>query len=158
MSQMEMNQQERSGGRTVTLKETRWVSRSQAEVFAYVADFTNSQEWDPGVTAARRLDETPLGVGSKFELLVKFGASVIPMVYEITEYEPSERVVLSGRGENLDAIDEIRLGTHDNMTVIEYRADLTFHGFLRHVIPLMRRSLGKVATRALDGMVEAIEK
>ena len=32
--------------------------------FDYVADFANSQEWDPGVATAERLDDGPVGVGT----------------------------------------------------------------------------------------------
>ncbi|MGB7861540.1 MAG: SRPBCC family protein, partial [Acidimicrobiia bacterium] len=87
------------------LEEKRWVERAQEEVFQYTADFSNIQEWDPGVVSSKKTTAGPVGLGAKFELEVKFGSGTIPMVYEITEFEPNTRVVLVGSGEKLDAVD-----------------------------------------------------
>ena len=54
------------------------------ETFAYVADFANSQEWDPGVASAERLDDGPVGVGARYRLGVRLGRRVAPMEYRIT--------------------------------------------------------------------------
>ena len=80
------------------------------------------------------------------------------MVYEITEYEPSDRVVLVGRGDKLVAVDEIRFSRHDNMTVIDYTADLTFLNWYRHVTRSMGSSLKKVGTKALDGLAAKLNR
>jgi hypothetical protein len=142
----------------VRLVEQRWVERAQDEAFVYTADFSNIEDWDPGVVSSRRLDRGPLGVGSRFELEVEFGRSTMPMVYEITEYEPNDRVVLVGRGDKLDAVDEIRFSRHDNMTVIDYTADLTFLNWFRHVTRFMGPSLKKVGTSALDGLAAQLDR
>ena len=64
------------------------------EAFAYVADFANSQEWDPGVATAERLDPGPVGVGSRYRLGVRMGGRVAPMEYRISVFESPTRVVL----------------------------------------------------------------
>ena len=144
--------------KAVRLIEQRWVERAQAEAFFYTADFSNIADWDPGVVSSRRLGQGPLGVGSRFELEVEFGSGTMPMVYEITEYEPSDRVVLTGRGDKLVAIDEIRFSQHDNMTVIDYTADLTFLNWFRHFTRFMGSSLKKVGTKALDGLAAELDR
>ena len=144
--------------KAVRLVEQRCVERAQDEAFIYTADFSNIEDWDPGVVSSRRLGQGPVGVGAQFELEVKFGGGTMPMVYEITEYEPSDRVVLVGRGDKLIAVDEIRFARHDNMTVIDYTADLTFLNWFRHLTRFIGPSLKKVGTKALDGLAAELDR
>jgi carbon monoxide dehydrogenase subunit G len=139
------------------LQEQRSVNRPQAEVFAYTADFSNIENWDPGVTRSRKVGDEPVGPGTKFDLDVRFGASTIPMVYEISVYEPDERVVLIGKGDKLDAVDEIRFRTEGDQTIIDYSADLTFHNWIKYVVPVLAPMLKRVGTRAVDGLVAALD-
>ena len=138
------------------LHEQRTVDRPQGEVFEYTADFSHIDQWDPGVATSRKLGDEPLGVGSRFDVEARFGTSTIPMVYEITVFEPNERVVLVGKGDTLEAVDEIRFQTEGGRTLIDYTADLTFHSWIRFVIPLMSPLLKRVGTRALDGLAAAL--
>jgi uncharacterized protein YndB with AHSA1/START domain len=76
------------------LQGTRRIARDRVEVFDYTADFSHLEDWDPGVEASRRLGEGPVQSGSRFEVKAKFGTATLPMIYEISLYEPPERVVL----------------------------------------------------------------
>lgn len=139
------------------LHEIRRVLRPRGEVFAYAADFVNTQDWDPAVVSARQVEPGPLGVGTKFELEVKVGPTTIPMTYWVTEIEPDYRVVLEGRSRELDAVDEIRFIADGENTVIDYTARLTFHNFVRLVQPLARPFLRRAGARAVDGLVAELE-
>ncbi|MGA7227300.1 MAG: SRPBCC family protein [Acidimicrobiia bacterium] len=140
------------------LHEQRKVHRPLDEVYEYTADFSNIENWDPGVVSSRRLDSGPIRVGTKYELQVKFGGSVVPMTYEINRLEPGERVVLIGKGDKLDAIDEISFSEAGDLTVIDYVADITFHNFFKYLVPLIAPAMRKVGERALDGLVGALEQ
>jgi hypothetical protein len=142
----------------VRLVERRWVTRPQPEAFEYTADFSNIEDWDPGVVASRKVTDGPIGVGTRFELEVKFGAGTTAMIYEITAYQPDHRVVLVGDGEKLHAVDEITFASHDNMTVIDYTADLTFYNFFRFIRPVMGPILRRVGRDAVDGLVRALDQ
>ncbi len=141
----------------VRLHETRLIDRPIAEVFDYTADFDNIENWDPGVASSKRLDDGPVGVGSRFELMVSFGASQIPMTYEITEYQPNERVVVIGKGEKLEAVDVIEFEDQgDGRTVVDYTADLSFHNFVKYLTPVMGPVFKRVGEKAVDGLAEAL--
>lgn len=140
------------------LHEQRLVEAPRSEAFAYTSDFSNIAEWDPGITASEKVTDGPVGVGTEFDVKVRFGLGTIPMRYTITEYEPDTRVVLIGRGEPLEAIDEIRFDTQDDLTLIEYTADLTFFNSLRFLGPVISSGLKKVGERALDGLAEALDR
>lgn len=140
------------------LKETRRINRPLSEVFEYTADFSNIEKWDPGVAASKEIGDGPVQRGSKFEVDAKFGTSTIPMIYEISVFEPNERVVLIGKGDTLGAVDDIRFREVDGGTVVDYTADLTFLNWVRFAAPLMSPLLRRVGTRALDGLVSALER
>lgn len=143
---------------TTRLVEQRRVVEPQVAVFTYTADFSNIEDWDPGVLSSSKVTDGPVAVGTRYELEVKFGSGTTPMTYEITAYEPEDRVVLVGTGPKLHAVDEIRFSTQDDMTVIDYTADLTFRTLFRYVVPLIKPALDRVGKRALDGLVEALRR
>lgn len=138
------------------LQEHRWVDSPLQRTFDYTADFANIHQWDPGVESSSKLGDGPVGVGTKYDLEVRFGTATLPMRYEITHYEAPSRVVLVGKGDKLEAVDEIEFSSQDNMTRIDYTADLEFRGVMRCVVPLMAPAIKRVGTRALDGLVEAL--
>lgn len=141
------------------LHETRLIDRPRKEVFEYTADFTNIENWDPGVASSRRLDEGSVGVGSRYELMVQFGSTKFPMIYEITEFQPDARVVLVGKGETLEAVDEIEFEARtETQTLVDYTADLTFHNYVRYIAPLLSPMFKKIGGRAMDGLVEAMRR
>lgn len=140
------------------LHEKRTIDRPLSEVFAFTADFSNAEKWDPGVVSSRQVGDGPPGVGSRYDLMVSFGSSKIPMTYEITECALDERVVLVGRGDTIEAIDEIEFMARDGGTLVEYTAALTFTNWIRFVAPLMSPLLARVGEKALDGLVETLER
>jgi carbon monoxide dehydrogenase subunit G len=121
-------------------------------VFAYIADFANSQEWDPGVDTAERIDHGPVGVGARYRLGVHLGGRVAPMEYRITIFEPPSRVVLVGSGSGVSAVDEIRFGRTGTGTTIDYTADIRLGGLLRLAQPFLGGAFATVARKAADGM------
>ena len=122
------------------------------ETFDYIADFANARHWDPGVAAARRLDDGPVAAGSTFELEVRMGGRVAPMAYRISTLERPNRVVLTGTGSGVDAIDDIRFEARPGGTVVDYTADIRLRGLLRLAQPLLRRSFERIGRDAADGM------
>lgn len=140
-----------------TLTETRTVPTSRSDAFAYVADFSNIEDWDPGVVSSEKTSSGDLGVGSTFHLVVKFGNAEAPMTYTITDYEPDEKVVLAGTGKRISAVDTITFrDAADGGTVIDYRADLEFKGLLKLLTPFMGGRLDEIGKKAVDGMQEAL--
>lgn len=138
------------------LKEARLVGASLQDAFDYTADFTNIENWDPGVASSIRTDAGDLGVGSSFDLMVKFGSRQSPMKYTISHFDPPHRVVLEGEGATLTAIDDIRFTRVEGGTQISYTADLHFQGFMRLVAPFIGKTLDKVGRKALDGLAERL--
>ena len=91
----------------INLRETVEVPRPVEDVFAYVSNFGNAAQWDPGVAASTKTSPGRVGVGTAFDLRVRFGPRSIPMAYVIRVYAPPTRVVLEGTGDSVHALDDI---------------------------------------------------
>lgn len=140
------------------LHETRHIDRPLHEVFALTADFSNAEKWDPGVASSKPMERGAPGVGSRYEVMVLFGSREIPMTYEITVLEQDSRVVLEGRGATITAVDDIRFEERDGGTLVDYTADLKFTNWMRFITPLLASTLTRVGEKALDGLVETLER
>jgi len=128
------------------------------DVFAYVGDFANAREWDPGVATAERLDAGPIGLGSRFRLGVRLGSRVAPMDYTITAFEPPTRVVLTGSGSGVSAVDEMRLEALATGTRLDYTADIKLAGFLRLIQPFLGGTFAAIGRDAADGMRRTLDR
>ena len=127
------------------------------DVFAFVADFANSMHWDPGVATSERIDAGPVGLGARYRLGVRMRGRVAPMEYRITTFEAPRRVVLTGEGSGVSAIDEIRFEPAGTGTRIDYTADIRLAGLMRLAQPFLGGAFAKIARDALDGMQRALD-
>jgi carbon monoxide dehydrogenase subunit G len=125
--------------------------------FAYVADFANAMHWDPGVDSSLRIDAGPVGVGARYRLGVQLGRRVAPMEYAIVVFEPPRRVVLTGEGSGVTAVDEIRFAPAGTGTRIHYTADIRLGGALRLVQPFLGRAFAKLGRDAVGGMQRTLD-
>ena len=137
----------------IRLIESIHVKRHLSSVFKYVSDFSHIQEWDPGVVSSTKIQAVKTGVGSDYDLTLKFGPFRPKMIYTIIEYDPFSRVVLKGVGDSFSAIDTIVFKHSIAGTQIDYQADIEFSGIGRYLEkflgPLMKR-IGKKAMVGLE--------
>lgn len=126
------------------------------EVFAYVADFSNAAEWDPGVAAATRDGEGPVTVGETFALEVKVGKRTMRMDYEVTELQSPRTIVLRSETERLLSEDTITVRDTPAGTVLDYNADLTIKGPLGAFDVLLGLAFKRIGDRAADGLREHV--
>jgi len=127
-----------------------------AEAFAYMADFANARVWDPSVSEARRVGAEPIGIGSAFDLVARFGGRDVPLRYEIVRYDPPQRVVLEARRPGFVSRDTITIESTGEGSVVTYDAMLAFAGLGRLFDPIMQRIFDRVGARATLGMQTAL--
>lgn len=128
----------------------------QAEAFAYMADFANARVWDPSVREARTVGTAPIGIGSAFELVARFGGRDVPLRYEIVEYDAPRRVVLEARRPGFVSRDTITVESAGNGSTVAYDATLVFAGIGRLFDPLMQRLFNRVGAHATLGLQTAL--
>jgi uncharacterized protein YndB with AHSA1/START domain len=106
-----------------TTTETTTLPRPADEVFRYLADFGNLAEWDPMFERSDRLDDGPLGVGSRFRVVGSVAGSELTLDLEIVEYDPSGRVVLRGTGDGLRTREELAVTPTDGGSEVTYTSE-----------------------------------
>jgi len=126
--------------------------------FDYVADFTTTAEWDPGITEASRLDVGPSREGSRFRVIADFNGRKLPLEYSITEFDRPRRVVLVGDGSTFHGVDEIRFESAGAGTLVTYTADLQLKGVLRVVEPFMKGRFDELGRKAVAGLQRELDR
>jgi hypothetical protein len=127
--------------------------------FDYLANFTSVAEWDPGVTAATRLDDGPLAVGSRFRVVVKTGPRATPLVYKVRELEPGRRIRLVAESSTLRSDDVITVTpAGDGSATVVYEADLQLRGVAVVASPLLGLVFDRIGDRAAEGLRRALEE
>ena len=126
--------------------------RQRDDVFAYLSDFSTTQEWDPGVVEAERLNDGAVGEGTEFRLVAEFLGRKTALTYRIVEYDPPRAVTFRGENATVISDDRITFEAVDEGTRITYDADLALKGPLRIADPLLRLAFNRVGDRALAGL------
>lgn len=135
-----------------TVEESVTTPLTPAEVFDYIANFENIVEWDPGVTAAKKVDDEAAGPGSAYDLDLNYGGSDFTMRYTITEFERPTLVTLVGEGSRSTAVDRISFVPVENGTRVHYEADIRLRGLYRMAEPFLGKLFAKVGAGARDGL------
>jgi len=126
--------------------------REREDVFAYLSDCSTTQEWDPGVVEAERLNDGAVGEGTEFRLVAEFLGRKTALTYRIVEYDPPRAVTFRGENATVISDDRITFEAVDEGTRITYDADLALKGPLRIADPLLRLAFNRVGDRALAGL------
>ena len=140
------------------LHETINTSLPPEEAFAFIADFSNSSQWDPGVATSEAVESGPVALAARYRLGVRMRGRVAPMEYRVTTFEPPTRVVLTGEGSGVFAVDDIRFAPTPTGTTIDYTADIRLGGWMRLVQPFVGGAFAKIARDALGGMQVALDE
>ena len=138
----------------VTLDKTIEVTRSLAEVFAYVAEFSRIEQWDPAVAKGIKLISGQPGVGSRYQIVMKAGFS---LYYEVIEFEPNKRLLMTVDSKLFSAEEEILFKTTNKGTEVRYIANFDFPAPLALMSRLSPGMMNWVGNAALEGLRTALE-
>ncbi len=126
--------------------------------FAYLSDFANAAEWDPGIVEARRLTPAPTAVGSRFEVIALFRGRRQRFEYVVTDFEEAQRIALRGEGEKAISEDVISVAASGHGTRVAYEADLRLKGVYRVAEPFLGSTFERMGDAALDGLVARLSR
>jgi len=136
------------------------ISRPVEEVFDYVANLENEPQWNPDASNVRKTTDGPVGEGTVFEEEV---ARTGHYVVTIDRFDRPNEVGFDARNPRMDALIRFRFAPAGvGVTQVDCNVELTPHGFMRVLEPLLRRRVeGGIATerprtfRAALGEAEA---
>lgn len=124
--------------------------------FDYLADFSRTVEWDPGVVDAERVTRGDVRLGSRFRVSVAFLGRRIPLEYRITEFARPSRLVLTGGDSSLRSVDEITFVSRPGGTRVTYEARLELTGLNRFADPILNLLFQRIGRLAVRGLRERL--
>jgi uncharacterized protein YndB with AHSA1/START domain len=132
-------------------------------VFAYLSDFTNTTEWDPGTVRTERVAGDG-GVGTRYHNVSKFLGRETELDYLVVQHVPGERFALRGENATVVAQDTMTFvrattgtgGGVSESTTVTYRAEFEFKGVAKLVAPLLAPAFKKLGDEAEQGMRDAL--
>lgn len=144
--------------RPVRIRKQIEVAWPAEEAFDYVADFSNSSEWDPGIAEARKLTDGPVKIGTEFDVVALFRGKRQRFHYVVTGFEAGLRVVLSGEGDRARSVDQITFEPVRDGTRITYIADFHLKGMFRPAGPLLAPVMNRMGDHALAGLKAVLDQ
>ena len=141
------------------LQKTVTVDKPLNTVFAYLADFRTTTEWDPGTVITERLHGDG-GVGTRYLNVSTFLGRQTRLEYVVQQFIPGERVLLRGENRTVVSVDTMTFSRsgHGGGTEVTYRAELTFKGPVRLVAPFLGPAFARLGRAAQPGMREALTR
>lgn len=130
--------------------------KAPAEAFDYLADFSSVAEWDPTAVRARMLGDRP-GLGTEFEVVVRFAGRELPFTYRTTEFERPRRIVLRAESSAIVSEDTITVrALADGGSEVTYDADLRPKGLMRLADPILALLFKRLGDNAAAGLREKL--
>ena len=132
-------------------------SWSQDEAFSYMADVTNFAEWDPGTQRVEQVRGTGPGSDAAYDVTVDAGRRTTTLRYDVVDWQPPHRVVLSASNAVMRLRDEIVLDRIEVETLITYDARITLRGPLKVFDGWLERRFRPMGERAAAGLRERVQ-
>lgn len=120
-------------------------------VFAYLADFTTTQQWDPATVRTERIAGDG-GVGTRYVNTSRFAGRTSDITYEVTSMTPGRSIELRGVNRYLIARDTITVSPHADGTRITYRVRFALQGWLRWLEPLLQLAVAHLLDDGARGL------
>jgi dehydrogenase/reductase SDR family protein 12 len=134
------------------------VARPGHEVFAYISDFSTTEEWDATVTRAKKLTPGPVDLGTRFFVNCAAPVGSIDLEYEVTDFRLDQFIELQGKSRFFDICDRITFTPTERGTLIDYRAEFVFPSILKGMARRFERGLRRMGKHSMEGMRAALEK
>ena len=136
--------------RTVT------VDQPIEKVWAYLSDFTTTEQWDPPTKSTVRTSGDG-GVGTTYHNVSSILGSDQDVDYTVTEFVENRRLQLEGdAGKSLKLRDTITFEPNGAGTSVTYHAEFELQGAAKLTTPLMPPALKILADRVADSMEEKL--
>lgn len=129
---------------------------SPSAVFAYLADFTHAEQWDPGTQACTRIDGDG-GVGTRYRNVSKFLGRTTELTYTTEELTPETFVHLIGRNEQFTGHDRLQIAPDGSGTRVTYDAQFEFHGLSKVAAPVVQLYLPRLADKTAAQLKQSLD-
>ena len=140
-----------------SVERTITVDQPPVKVWAYMSDFTNTEDWDPPTISTERTSGDG-GVGTRYHNVSKILGREKEIEYTVLEYVDLARLQLSGDAGSVKMLDTITLEPTGAGTTLTYHLDLTPRGSVKLARPLMPVALKILADRVASSLEEKLNR
>ncbi|MGK2852845.1 MAG: SRPBCC family protein [Microbacteriaceae bacterium] len=123
--------------------------------YAYLSDFTTTEQWDPGSIRTTRISGDG-GVGTRYANTSKFAGRTSDLTYVVIGVTPGRSIPLRGDNTALIAHDSITVAPHEGGSLVTYRIEFAFQGWLRWFEPLLRIPVANLLDKGADGLLREL--
>ena len=143
-----------------SVERTITVSQPIGKVWAYLSDFTNTEEWDPPTVSTVR-NSGDGGVGTTYSNVSKFLGHETETQYVVTEHEVGSLLQLEGDAGSVKVLDTITFASSSDdagngQTTVTYRAEFRPVGAAKLVGPLLPPVLKILADKVAASLEECL--
>jgi carbon monoxide dehydrogenase subunit G len=139
----------------VHVQRTFTVDKGVEQVVAYLADFGNAEQWDPGTQSCTRIGSGPVQVGATWHNVSKVLGRESELEYTLEVLEPGH-VVLVGRNDSATSTDDITVVPHPEGAEITYDSTIDLHGAARLGAPVVKIEFERLGTKTEQGIKDAV--
>jgi carbon monoxide dehydrogenase subunit G len=130
---------------------------SPEAAYAFLADFRNAEEWDPGTQSCERTGGDG-GVGTTYRNVSSFLGREVELTYTTAELAPPTRVHLRGTNESFEGHDIFEIRSSGRGAEVTYRADMSFSGLARLASPAVSAYLPILARKTVDQLRSCLDR
>ena len=133
------------------------IDRPVAEVFDFVADERNEPRYNPRIASVRKTTSGPIGVGTTFTAQAMTNGWPVELTIRTTGYDRPRWLESSTALSGLDIHGTLSFDPRADGTVLRWSWDVTPHGLLRFVTPLIAHLGRRQERRVWTGLKEFLE-
>lgn len=134
------------------------VKKDRATVVAFMRDFTNATQWDPGSQDNVQTTGGPVGLGTIWHNKSKLAGVSTELDYTLVRDDP-DHLRFEGKNKSADSSDDLRFAdAAGGGTEITYRADVSLNGAGKIAEPIMWLVFTRIAGKTVTQITEVVEK
>lgn len=144
---------------TIEMHEVFSTHASAQQAFDYIVDFSHIDQWDHTIISSEKIGDSPVTLGTCFELMFSMGKRRSPISYEITEFSSPSRAILTGSSNRFTAVDTVTINDNNDGCSVTWHAEITFTGLSALVVPFIAKKIkatGAKTIRDLNDVLNAM--
>ncbi|MCW2817018.1 MAG: Polyketide cyclase / dehydrase and lipid transport [Nocardioides sp.] len=140
-----------------TTERSVYTSQPIEKVWAFLSDFTTTEQWDPPTQSTERV-EGDGGVGTVYRNVSKVMGRDKEITYTVVEHDAPHRLQLRGDAGRVQFLDTIELQPLPDEVRVHYTVQYTLKGPAKIATPLAKKGMDKVADDAASQMTKVLSQ
>lgn len=134
------------------------VDRKPEDVFAYVSDLENAPQWVPDLVSVTKKTDGEIGVGTRYDEVVRMGKNEGEAQLEVTEYDPPRSFAHRGQGGPSRFTARFTFTPDGDGTRLKHDYTVQLSGFAKLMTPMITGWVRKNADAGMQKLKEALEQ